>query len=33
VEYDKGRDIFAKFAEEEERHLALIRDAYQTLQS
>lgn len=33
VEYDKGRDIFAKFAEEEERHLALIREAYQTLQS
>jgi rubrerythrin len=33
VEYAKGRDLFAKFAEEEEHHLELIRDAYQTLQS
>ena len=33
VEYAKGRAIFAKFAAEEEHHLNLIRDAYQTLVS
>lgn len=32
VEYAKGRDIFAQFAEEEERHLELIRAAYHGLQ-
>ena len=32
VEYDQGRGIFAQFAQEEERHLALIQAAYQELQ-
>ncbi len=32
VEYEKGRDIFAKFAQEEERHLKLIDDAYKAIQ-
>jgi Fur family ferric uptake transcriptional regulator len=33
VEYVKGREIFAKFAEEEERHLQLINDAYRAIQA
>jgi Fur family transcriptional regulator, ferric uptake regulator len=32
VEYEKGRDIFAQFAREEERHLTLIRQAYREIQ-
>lgn len=32
VEYAKGRDIFTQFAREEERHLEMIRDAYNALQ-
>lgn len=32
VEYAKGQEIFAQFAQEEERHLELIQAAYQTLQ-
>lgn len=32
VEYAKGREIFAKFAEEEEHHLQLIDDAYRAIQ-
>ena len=32
VEYAKGRDIFAQFAHEEERHLEVIRRAYQAIQ-
>jgi Fur family ferric uptake transcriptional regulator len=32
VEYSKGRAIFEHFADEEQRHLTLIRDAYDTLQ-
>ncbi len=32
VEYAKGREIFAQFAQEEEHHLTLIRDAYQDMQ-
>jgi Fur family ferric uptake transcriptional regulator len=32
VEYAKGRDIFAQFAQEEEQHLELIQAAYQALQ-
>ena len=31
VEYAKGRDIFAQFAQEEERHLEMIQAAYQAL--
>jgi Fur family transcriptional regulator, ferric uptake regulator len=33
VEYAKGRDIFAKFAQEEERHLKIIEDAYKAIQA
>jgi Fur family transcriptional regulator, ferric uptake regulator len=33
VEYTKGRDIFAKFAQEEKRHLKLIDDAYKAIQT
>ncbi len=33
VEYAKGQEIFAKFAEEEERHLQLINDAYRAIQA
>jgi Fur family ferric uptake transcriptional regulator len=33
VEYAKGRDIFVQFAREEERHLTLIRNAYNKLQA
>ena len=33
VEYPKGRAIFEQFAREEQRHLTLIRDAYQKLQA
>ncbi len=32
VEYAKGREIFAQFAQEEERHLQLINDAYKAIQ-
>lgn len=32
VEYAKGRTIFAQFALEEERHLDMIRDAYNAIQ-
>lgn len=32
VEHPTGRDIFLKFAQEEQRHLALIRQTYDTLQ-
>ena len=33
VDYPKGLEIFAQFAEEEQQHLALIRDAYNQLQA
>ncbi len=33
VEYAKGREIFAQFAQEEELHLSLIRDAYREMQT
>ncbi len=33
VEYAKGLDIFAQFAQEEERHLELIQAAYQAFQA
>jgi rubrerythrin len=32
VEYAKGQAIFAQFAQEEERHLAIIQAAYHALQ-